>query len=672
MILPRRCLGLIACAAAALASRAGAQPARVPDDAAYERSVVAALPSYQPEQSVSGVIRLWGHGNIQFPWMIPLVHAWEAGFRRYQPGISIQAELHGTSSAVPALYDGVGDLAILGEEILPEAVHAFTRMKHYPPTVVQLMTGSLEVRNFDYAQMFFVHRDNPLARLTLAQLDAIFGEEHRRGPANLRTWGQLGLSGEWANRPITPYGWKIDDSFGIFLEGALLEGSHRWNGALHEYAHIPRADGTIYDHGQQILDALAKDRYGIAVSNLRYAGPMVKALAIGATAAGPYYQATRRTLIDQTYPLARLLPAIVDRAPGRALDPKVKEFLRYILSREGQAAVLADGRYLPLAPAAAARQSAALEGGGPALPAPRPLLPARPGLIRIWGAPSMAGVAQAWADGFKRAHPQTEFALAFATTAAAMPSLYLGMGDLALFGRESNTTDNDGFLHVLQYRPLRLELMTGSAATPGKSAALAIFVSRDNPLARLTLAQLDAILGSEHRRGPVNVRTWGELGLTGAWADRPIRIYTYDAESGTGLFLLHAVLGDSRKMNWTHLTEYPDGARAVAALRHDRYGLAVATMHDAVPAVKPLALAAAAGGPYLLPTRENVRARVYPLTRHTYAFVNQRPGAPVDPAVKAFLDYILSDEGQADVARDQGYLPLSGAALAEQRQRLHD
>src|ERR1700724_1686802 len=87
----------------------------------------------------------------------------------------------------------------------------------YPPLGIEIATGSVDVRNFDYAHVFFVHKDNPLSKLTLAQLDAIFGSEHRRGPRNIRSWRELGLTGEWADKPITPYGWRIDDDFALYL-----------------------------------------------------------------------------------------------------------------------------------------------------------------------------------------------------------------------------------------------------------------------------------------------------------------------------------------------------------------------------------------------------------------------------------------------------------------------
>ncbi|SDR90533.1 substrate-binding domain-containing protein [Opitutus sp. GAS368] len=328
----------------------------------YAQQVVASLPAFRPAPAPAGVIRLWGHGSFSRPFMRLLVARWARGFARFHPDITIREETYGTSSAIPALALGAGDLAILGEEILPEAVDTFRRVKLYEPFSVEIANGSVDVRNFDYAQMFFVHKDNPLAQLTLTQLDAIFGAEHRRGaPRNFRTWGDVGLTGEWADKPITPYGWRTDDSFGFYLEQTLLAGSHRWNSALREFRHINRPDGSIYDHGQQALDGLAQDRYGIAVSNIRYAGPDVKALKVAEHEGAPYVAVTARTLIDHTYPLSRTIPAFLDRAPGQPVEPKVKEFLRYILSREGQQDIVDDGRYLPLAPAMVAAQLKKLE-----------------------------------------------------------------------------------------------------------------------------------------------------------------------------------------------------------------------------------------------------------------------------------------------------------------------
>lgn len=325
-----------------------------------EARLVAQFPPYVPQSAVSGTISIWGHGNARLPWMRHLVALWEDGFKAFHPGVTTDYRMVGTSSGVPALFTGVGDIAILGEEILPEAVAAFTRFKGYGPGTVEICTGSLDVRNFDYAQQVFVHRANPLAHISLQQLDGILGDEHRRGGRNLRVWGDLGLDGDWAGRPITPYSWAIDDSFGMYLQQAVLGGSHRWNCALREFIHITRPDGAIYDHGQQILDALSRDPGGIAVSNIRYATDQVRPVALGGSAAGPFVQASKASLIDGSYPLARTIPAVFDRPPGGAIEPRVREFLRFLVSREGQEAVNRDGRYLPLSPDLADRQRRAI------------------------------------------------------------------------------------------------------------------------------------------------------------------------------------------------------------------------------------------------------------------------------------------------------------------------
>lgn len=306
------------------------------------------LPRYASTQSVSGTIRLWGHGSFKHDFMRKLVDAWIADFKTHHPDVDFEYRMYGTASAVGAVYTGVGDIAILGEEISPAAARAFLRAKGYPHTDISIATGSVDVNFFDYAHMVFVHKDNPIDRLSLEQLDAVFGAEHRRGSRNIRRWDELGLAGEWAGKRIQPYGWKTDVDFALFFRERVLQGSHRWNSHIREYVHQKRSDGTQYDHGEQILDALAADKSGIAISNVRYANPQVKALALGWERDGPYHEATAANLISQNYPLTRVIPAIIDRAPGQPVEPAVREFLLYMLSREGQQALVTHSGYLPL------------------------------------------------------------------------------------------------------------------------------------------------------------------------------------------------------------------------------------------------------------------------------------------------------------------------------------
>ena len=303
------------------------------------------------------------------------------------------------------------------------------------------------------------------------------------------------------------------------------------------------------------------------------------------------------------------------------------------------------------------------------------------GTLRIWGHPYMAGVTKLWAEGFARFHPGAKVEAKLMGSDTAVPGLYSGNADIALMGRENNVTDDNGFSRPKQYKFTRFELMNGSLDVPGKSDALVVFVHRDNPLARLTLAELDAIVGCERRRGHGPVRTWGDIGLTGEWADRPIRVHTYDADTGKGIFFKHVVLRDSHKMNWERITEYKDernhdrsmrraGEQIVDAVQDDRYALGISGARFANPRVKALALAEMKGGIFYPAARETLVARTYPLARATYAFIDAAPGRPMDAKVKEFLRYVLSREGQADVERDRGYLPLSAAVLAEQRDKL--
>lgn len=322
---------------------------------------VESLPKYQSEQSVSGTLRLWGHGSPDTDFMGRLVRSWEEGFRKHHPGIQFENRMYGTASAIGALYAGAGDLAIMGREIRPFETSAFERVFRYPPLGIDIATGSLDIRNMDFALNVFVHKDNPLGKLTMTQVDAIFGCEHLRSPRNIRSWGELGLTGEWQDKPVNVYGFPINRGFAVFFQDAALGGSRKWNGDLKEFGDVRQPDGTLRDGGLRILEALACDPYGIAYSNLRYMNGQVKPLALATTESALYYEATKENLIQRKYPLTRFITTFVNRAPGRPLDPKVKEFLRYILSREGQQEVVRDGNYLPLSEAAVRAQLQKLE-----------------------------------------------------------------------------------------------------------------------------------------------------------------------------------------------------------------------------------------------------------------------------------------------------------------------
>ncbi len=296
------------------------------------------------------------------------------------------------------------------------------------------------------------------------------------------------------------------------------------------------------------------------------------------------------------------------------------------------------------------------------------------GLLRVAGNPETAVVVSHWAEAFQRIHPQVKIETHLTGSDTGMAALYTGKADLALLGRAPTPSEIQAFEWIFHYQPAQVEVLTGSVDQAGKSPALVLFVQRDNPLAQLSLAQLDAVFGTEHRLAPADIRTWGQLGLTGEWTDKPIRLYGPDAMSGTGRFFRHVVLDDSRMMNWTQLTEFNDtgtpwqatndaGRQIVAALAKDRHGLAVASLGFATPQVRALAI----GG--VTANRDTIHTRRYPLSRAVLACFNRKPSAAVDPLTGAFLRYVLSPAGQQQIKPDDGYLPLTSALAQQQVQQ---
>jgi phosphate transport system substrate-binding protein len=319
------------------------------------------LPAYRPEQPVSGTIRIWGHGNRQQGLISPLVTAWEEAFRKYQPGIRFDTQLLGDAPAIGGVYTGAADIALMGREILPTELEGYQQALGHKPFEISVMTGSTDVRNQTLTPVIFVHKDNPLAKLTLVQLDAIFGADHRRGQNGIQMWGDLGLTGEWADKPVRLYGYSLDHDVLRFFEQAVMAGSEKWNCGLHEFSDQRNPDGSVVEAGQRVLDALGKDRYGIAISGLAYKNPLTKPLALAAQDGSQYYAASKETVRERTYSLARAVSIFIDRPQNQPIAPKLKEFMRFLLSAEGQGAIATHTGYLPLTPSLAQQERGKIE-----------------------------------------------------------------------------------------------------------------------------------------------------------------------------------------------------------------------------------------------------------------------------------------------------------------------
>ncbi|MEY2880436.1 MAG: hypothetical protein RLZZ15_2816 [Verrucomicrobiota bacterium] len=323
------------------------------------------------------------------------------------------------------------------------------------------------------------------------------------------------------------------------------------------------------------------------------------------------------------------------------------------------------------------------------------------GTIRNYGN-GYAGVLKKWEEAFRGHHPDIAFHDTLPTSDAAFPALITGVTDLAPDGSEPIITETLGFFEVYGYHATAITVASGTFDTEGRSPGPVVFVHQDNPLARLTLKQLDGIFGAERNgamrgfkwtladaRGPEeNIRTWGQLGLTGEWADKPIQTLGH-APSGTGRFFMLKVLKNSDKWNPNYRGFVETGSKMIAdgdkteqrgGIKHmlahelatNKYAIAWTIMPQAkgLAGLKPLALAASDGGPYVAPSRATFQDRTYPLVRSIYIYLNRKPGTPVEPKLREFLRFVLSREGQQIVADDGGFLPLPAALAAEQRAKL--
>ena len=312
------------------------------------------LPAYVPETSVTGVIRIWGSdmfGGAEFK------RNFEGGFLRHHPGVTLEYNLAGPSLALGGLTTGACDIGV-ARRASWELLLAFQRIHNRDPLEITGATGW----GVNPAFVVAVHRSNPLAALSMAQLDGIYGAartggwtgttwhpEVARGPEkNLRTWGQLGLTGEWADRPVHVYGFNLRFAYGPRFSDDVLHGSDQWNENLRQYAHVVAPDGSLRSSDQQMADDLARDPAGIAYwSYGRATNPDVKLIAL-APDGGPAVAATLESVRAHRYPLFDRMFFYLNRAPGQPLDPRLREFMRYLLSRDGQEQIARDTTMLPL------------------------------------------------------------------------------------------------------------------------------------------------------------------------------------------------------------------------------------------------------------------------------------------------------------------------------------
>ncbi len=290
------------------------------------------LPEYRPVAGVSGSIKSVGSDTMN-----NMMTLWSEGFLKYYPAIRVEIEGKGSSTAPPALIEGTATFGPMSRMMKPGEIDAFDKKYGYKP--VQLGTG------IDMLAVY-VHKDNPIEALTLAQTDAIFSNTRKLGhPQQIRSWGQAGLSGDWKNGPISMYGRNsASGTYGYFKKVVLGEGDYSNS--------VKEQPGSA-----SVVQGVANDKFGIGYSGIGYKTADVRAVPLAKTADGKAIPATTEYAYTGDYPLARFLWLSVNYKPGSQLDPLRREFIKYVFSKQGQEDVVKDG-YFPLNATMAAKNLA--------------------------------------------------------------------------------------------------------------------------------------------------------------------------------------------------------------------------------------------------------------------------------------------------------------------------
>lgn len=287
------------------------------------------LPAYERISGISGNLTSIGSDTLN-----NMMTLWAEGFQGDYPNVNVQVQGAGSSTAPPALTEGTANLAPMSREMKQGEIQAFEESHGYPPTKVRVAIDMLAV---------YVHRDNPIEGLTIPEVDAIFSSTRRCGGAkDITRWGQLGLTGAWTNRDIALYSRNaVSGTYGYFKKHALCDGDYK--------PSINEQPGSA-----SVVQGVSESINGIGYSGIGYMTSGVRAVPLTRRAGGEFFSPEPDNAESGNYPLARFLYIYVNKHPNRGLAPLEREFLKMVLSKQGQEIVVRDG-YIPL-PAIAVEQ----------------------------------------------------------------------------------------------------------------------------------------------------------------------------------------------------------------------------------------------------------------------------------------------------------------------------
>ncbi|WP_010487711.1 phosphate ABC transporter substrate-binding protein PstS family protein [Pseudomonas sp. S9] len=280
-----------------------------------------ALPTYEKTSGVSGNLSSVGSDTLA-----NLMTLWAENYKKFYPNVNIQIQAAGSSTAPPALTEGTSNLGPMSRKMKDAELQAFEEKYGYKPTPVPVAIDALAV---------FVHKDNPIKSLTMAQVDAIFSATRLCGEAKeIKTWGDAGMTGEWASKPIQLFGRNsVSGTYGYFKEEALCKGDFRSN--------VNEQPGSA-----SVVQSISSTVNAIGYSGIAYKTSSVRAVAL-VDKQGKAEEATETNALSGKYPLSRFLYVYVNKAPNEPLSPLDAQFLKMVLSKQGQEVVVKDG-YIPL------------------------------------------------------------------------------------------------------------------------------------------------------------------------------------------------------------------------------------------------------------------------------------------------------------------------------------
>ena len=290
--------------------------------AATASQIDAEIPTYKKASGVSGNLSSVGSDTLA-----NLMTLWAEDFKREYPNVNVQIQAAGSSTAPPALTEGTSNIGPMSRKMKDKELEAFEKKHGYKPTPVPVAIDALAV---------FVNKDNPIKGLTMADVDAIFSSTRKcGGDKDINTWGSTGLDGAWKNRSIQLYGRNsVSGTYGYFKKKALCKGDFRNN--------VNEQPGSA-----SVVQSVSASVNGIGYSGIGYKTSSVRTVPLAKKSGQPFVEATPANAVNNTYPLARFLYVYVNKQPNKKLSPLEAEFLKMVLSQQGQEVVVKDG-YIPL------------------------------------------------------------------------------------------------------------------------------------------------------------------------------------------------------------------------------------------------------------------------------------------------------------------------------------